>query len=462
MMFYEFKFEYFNIVLHIIDMQNDYSELSKSLTEGLSEEVKKKQGIFFSPQKSIIRCVNYINNILKHDYTTVLEPSCGSCEFINYLDKQEGLNITGIEYNEQIFETIKSISFRNHFIPIHGDFLDYETTQKYDLIIGNPPYFVIPKNKIDKKYHPYIAGRPNIFLVFIIKSLALLSDNGILAFILPKSFLNCSYYTKVREYIYHNFHVKKIMDCSDDEYIETQQDTFILILKKTKKKFSNDKYFIPNNLIMNTENNIKTMKKITKDSTTLHQMGFEVLNGNFVWNQERTSLTNNTEDVRLLYCGDIIGGKLRTINTDDVNERWDEYHQKMDALNDLFKNDETNEKLIKKKKTLLDKIEKKHYVISDKHPNKQIEGVSLIINRGYGNTVYTLDYALVELDKYYLENHVLVIKYSGDISNEELKDKYEMVINSFKSEKTKTFVDLCMGNNAMNTTELEYLLPIFE
>lgn len=441
-------------------MKNDYSELSSSLTEGLTEDIKKKQGIFFSPPTSIKRCINYINNILKHDYTTVLEPSCGSCEFINYLDKQEGLDITGIENNETIFESVKHLSFKNNVTVVHEDFTTYETYKKYELIIGNPPYFVFPKNKIDKKYHPYIAGRPNIFLVFILKSLELLSDNGILAFILPKSFLNCSYYTKVREYIYHTFNVKTILDCSKDQYIETQQDTFILILKKTKKKFTNDKYFILNNYIMNTENNIQMMKKIINSSKTLHQLGFVVLNGNFVWNQERDSLTNNTENVRLLYSGDIMSGKLRTLDTEDVKVIWDEYHQKMSVINELLQKDDQNQKLIKNKKTLLDKIEKKHYVMSEKHPNKQMVGMSLIINRGYGNTDYTLDYALVELDKYYLENHVLVIKYSGDISNEELKKKYERVIKSFKSEKTNTFVDLCMGNNAMNTTELEYLLPI--
>ena len=34
---------------------------------------------------------------------------------------------------------------------------------KFDLIIGNPPYFVMKKTDVDESYHNYFDGRPNIF-----------------------------------------------------------------------------------------------------------------------------------------------------------------------------------------------------------------------------------------------------------------------------------------------------------
>ena len=49
---------------------------------------------------------------------------------------------------------------------------------------------------------------------------------------------------------------------------------------------------------------------------------------------------------------------------------------------------------------------------------KEIQyGMLLVINRGYGNADYNLNYAIVDIDEgYYLENHVLGIKYNGTIT----------------------------------------------
>jgi hypothetical protein len=40
--------------------------------------------------------------------------------------------------------------------------------------------------------------------------------------------------------------------------------------------------------------------------------------------------------------------------------------------------------------------------------------------------------------------------------------KYKEIINSFTSDKTKEFIDLYFGNNAINTTELKQVLPIYK
>ena len=111
------------------------------------------------------------------------------------------LQITAIEKNEKIYNAIKD--FENEQVKIiHADFIQFTTIDKYDLIIGNPPYFVMKKQDVHSSYYPYFDGRPNIFVLFIIKSLSLLNEDGILSFILPKSFLNCLYYNKTRSYIY--------------------------------------------------------------------------------------------------------------------------------------------------------------------------------------------------------------------------------------------------------------------
>ena len=437
---------------------SDFSELSKDLTNSLSDEIKKKEGIFFSPPESIKRMTNYINNMLKgskigKDIKDVLEPSYGSGEIIKYLEKYYNkskdlsLNITGVENNEEIYNNTKNLreGFNNTVNLIKDDYLLFKAGKKYDLIIGNPPYFVMKKKVIPKKYQKYMKGRPNIFTVFILKSLELLNNNGILAFILPKSFMNCSYYSGVREFIFKNYQIKTIIECFDDKYIETEQETIILILKK-QEKISNSKNCIRNNYyLFNTKKNIVKMKEAINGSTTLNKLGFSVFNGNFVWNQEKPKLTNKMENIRLIYSGDIKNNKLEELNEKTLKERWDELKEKYEK---------------NPKKSIKDKIDKKHYV--SVHDVKPLKGITLVINRGYGNSKYNLNYALIDcLDEYYLENHVLGIKYNGELSKEEQLIRYNDIILSLNNKKTHDFISMCMGNNAMNTTELEYLLPIF-
>ena len=51
-----------------------------------------------------------------------------------------------------------------------SDFLELNIIKKYDLIVGNPPYFEIKKK--DLKYEGYqtvISGRINIYTLFLYK-----------------------------------------------------------------------------------------------------------------------------------------------------------------------------------------------------------------------------------------------------------------------------------------------------
>ena len=187
-----------------------FHNLSKTITKELDKKTKKNMGIFFTPPtiiKKILQILFVDNNF---NIQNILEPSCGSCEFIRYLDKLlSNVNITGIEFNHLIFNKIKDISWskKNNIQIIENNYLLFEDDAvKYDLIIGNPPYFVMKKREIhQKKYLKLIDGRPNIFTLFIIHSFEKLKMNGIIAFVLPKNFINCLYYNKLRKYIYEHF-----------------------------------------------------------------------------------------------------------------------------------------------------------------------------------------------------------------------------------------------------------------
>jgi type I restriction-modification system DNA methylase subunit len=211
---------------------DSFSELSYKITKIISKEEKQDNGIYFTPPKTVIRCIELL---AAASFNNILEPSCGSCEFIEKIRVcYPDATITGIEYNKSIYENIKDIYNNNANIKIiEGDFLKtgFADAPKFDLIIGNPPYYVMKKADVESKYYDYFDGRPNIFLLFIIKSLTLLTDDGILCFVLPKSFLNCLYYNKTRKYIYDNYSILSILEC-DDKYIDTEQPTIIFMIRK--------------------------------------------------------------------------------------------------------------------------------------------------------------------------------------------------------------------------------------
>ena len=387
-----------------------FSEISISLTKKINKKDKKDNGIYFTPpetiQKNIKQLQPYMNNI-----ENILEPSCGSCEYIVALKQKYDVNITGIEFNSTIYDSIKHL----HDEIIHDDFINYHFDKTFDLIIGNPPYYVMKKKDVNKEYYKYFDGRPNIFILFIIKSLKLLNKDGILSFVLPRSFLNCLYYDKTRKYIVKYYHILNIIECND-KYIDTQQETIIILIQNKQAPCKSFYMTISNYTLFGTQQNIIKLQTLYKESTTLYELDFDVNVGQIVWNQCKKELTNDETKTRLIYSSDIIN-------------------------NELSKKKYSNEY-------------KKNYI--------QRTGLTqplLVINRGYGMGKYTFNYCIIKNITYLVENHLICIKPRN--KKENLIEIYEKIIHSFQNNKTQEFIELYFGNNAINTSELCKILPIY-
>ncbi len=389
---------------------NIYSELSKKLTSTISKQEKKSQGIYFTPPETVNKCIEKIKKY-NYQFNSILEPSCGSGEFILYIiNNFPNANINGIEYNNTIYNSIKN-KFSNVKIT-NNDFIEYNNNKKFDLIIGNPPYFVMKKDSVNSKYFKYFDGRPNIFILFILKSLDMLTKNGILCFVLPKNFLNCLYYDKTRKYIIQNFTIIEIFD-APGKYIETQQDTIVMIVQnKQTTNISNYVSYLNQYTIFGTKIMTKQINNLLQNSTTLQDIGFKASVGNIVWNQNKNILTNDNTQTRLIYSSDIKNNSV-SIET--------------------YKNPE-----------------KKNYIEKDGNTGK-----TLLVNRGYGTGQYKFKFCLYESHHPYLiENHIICI--SGPDNG-----SYEKIIKSFNDERTIQFINIYFSNNSINTYELANILPIY-
>lgn len=146
------------------------------------------------------KIVDAVRNLIKDQFkngqeVSVLEPSVGTGNFL-YAAKDLGIkaSITAFEINETTAKIAKILhpeaninirSFETEFIDEKGS--KKEVLEKYDLIIGNPPYGE------HRGYYKGLGEEPKISKYedyFVKRSLDVLKDGGTLAMVLPSGWLN--------------------------------------------------------------------------------------------------------------------------------------------------------------------------------------------------------------------------------------------------------------------------------
>jgi len=408
-------------------MTDQFLQHSIDITKSLSKSEKKEDGIFLTPrnirQKQIERTLYWIF-VLKIKPKLVLEPSCGSLEFLTDLDSiYHNINFIGVEKNEKVFQHINSLDLiqNNKITLINDDFLNTNFIN-VNLVIGNPPYFVINSKDVPLEYREYISGRPNIYCIFILHALKTLDEKkgGILSFVIPKSILNSVYYENVRKFIVENYNLLEIIDYkSDDVFIDTDQETIGIIITNKKTISSTINYTLKTSSGILFSMNANELKTLYENSTTLKQLGLAVKTGTIVWNQVKDILTNDTSKTLLLYNSNIVNNTV--------------------VLKD-FKN-----------------AEKKQYINVEKTENKPF----IVVNRGRGNAEFKMSYCKIDntniIGNILVENHLNII-YNVSNIDPNILDK---IISSFQDERTNQFLSLFAGNNALSKTELETILPIY-
>ncbi len=140
----------------------------------------------------------------------ILEPACADAPFLSACKQKLGTRhtFTGIEYNQDCSYPIPSFAEYTR-----ADYLLWNSPEKFDLIIGNPPYGIIghkshyPIHSFRHKKATYKEqfetwyGKYNIYGAFIEKSVRLLNDNGQLVFIVPASWMLLDDFKKLRLFL---------------------------------------------------------------------------------------------------------------------------------------------------------------------------------------------------------------------------------------------------------------------
>ena len=264
--------------------------LGKIYESHISREERKALGQFYTP-RWIIDFI--INKMPINHKKTILDPACGSGGFlISVYDKlkkdyeKDGYdkkdihnlilkkNIFGFDINPfavQLTATnlvLKELSNKTDMVNVierdslssslhkwinNGKAnLNGEATQtnlidptpsKYDIIIGNPPYFNLKLNDIKLKYpnedYSVIAtGKTNITSLFLKKYISCLNEGGYLGFVVPKSITYIEPWSPTRKFILDNCQIISIFDLRQ-AFEDVKLEEVVIILKKTKDKNPN-------------------------------------------------------------------------------------------------------------------------------------------------------------------------------------------------------------------------------
>lgn len=119
-----------------------------------------------------------------------------------------------------------------------ADALEAVTGERFDLIIGNPPYSKVWSAGAARigalAGKANLGGHTNLYALFVIRSLDWLKPGGGLAFVLPTSFIAGPYFKGLRQEILERANVVRIDLHSEREnlFIDAIQDVCLLVLQR--------------------------------------------------------------------------------------------------------------------------------------------------------------------------------------------------------------------------------------
>lgn len=254
-----------NLIQQLLDQ--NAAEIS---TQGLDQESKRDFGQFFTPLEIAIYMSSLFNQPKKKSIS-LLDPGAGAgnltLAFIQHMvtlekiPKKIHVDVYEIDSNllPHLENTLnecqgmcmdKKIDFS--FNIINQDFIfNFPNQQQYDYVILNPPYKKLDKKgEHNEKLMQLNINVPNYYAAFVALSSQLLSKNGELIAIIPRSFCNGLYFKEFRKYLYHTLTLEKIHMFEDRDglfYDDVLQETLIIKYSNSVQKSNHKVQIITSN-----------------------------------------------------------------------------------------------------------------------------------------------------------------------------------------------------------------------
>lgn len=390
-------------------------EISKKYIETKSKSDLKKGGQYFTSNKILLDTLTDDYDFEKKDLK-ILEPACGVGHVIQkILEKNKNVYIDAIEIDTEI-RRIAFNFFKNYGnVKVkHLDFLETSMDKKYDLIIGNPPYYETKLHVVQKEeYREIINGRVNIYSLFIYRCINMLNVGGELRFIIPSTFLSGRYFSLLREYIHKTCEILDITRFNRSNMFHKALQSVIVI----KLRRSCD---ISENFVQTIDNMIyfvKNKQVLQQGYTTVKKLDCYVKTGNIPWNKYKEKLHEEEGQDRVLLVYS--------------------HNLKDDAI-----------------KLKQHPVKKQYLQITEQNRKFLQHGPFILINRIVRLGDVKLHPVFVKDDQtLFIENHVNVIK--GNLKS------LEKIYTTLLKQETCVFLNELLGSTQLSQYELENIVPIY-
>lgn len=401
---------------------------------------RKKLGQYMTPEfirERLLKIVQDIRPIQPED--KILDPGVGTGEFLRSVGlKQSKAALTGWDRNAEVLnytrrqlaaESLKGSLINDSALDL---IREEQNKEVFDFVIGNPPYFqYYPSKEVREEYNQVISGRPNIFSFFFQIGLEALKPKGILAYVVPPSMNNGAYFSALRNYLVSHADLKHLEIVSSstgantDSFADANQAAQIIVFcKKEVAAESNDSaspfvWKAPDSEKIIFTDKSRDLNKLFQKGSTLKQLGYKVLTGTIVWNQNKDLLTDSKDQTYLVWADNIKDGAL----------------QEKDRSN----------------------LDKKQYIDLKSTKKKELIGPAIVVNRVVGSVGKgTLRAALIpDGQKFVAENHINVI-----LEAEESTISFSELYQRLSDPNATDAIRLLTGNSQISATELETLVPV--
>jgi adenine-specific DNA-methyltransferase len=327
-------------------------QLGNLYTSVIPESLRSSNGVFYTPPALTYRLIEMTGKAgIQWSTATVADPACGGGAFLApvALKMAESLpEINGLAFLEHIEYHLKGFELdpfaawltqvflevaikdkivgagrRLKPLVVVCDTLSLPITQKFDLVIGNPPYGKVTlSDTMRERFKEGLFGHANLYGLFTQLAIKLVKRNGIIGFLTPTSFLSGEYFKNLRSVILAETcpiqadFVSVRKGVFEDVLQETMLTTYKKTIGKAKVRIiavneivssfnaikinsvgnyklpviQSEPWIIPRNVSQSPQ--IPAMALM---SDRLNTWGFKVCTGQLVWNRHKPQLSDQNK-----------------------------------------------------------------------------------------------------------------------------------------------------------------------
>jgi adenine-specific DNA-methyltransferase len=403
---------------------------------GTDPKTRKSRGQYLTPQPVAEALVDRVD---LEPGMRVLDPGVGTGELLAAVARRcPGVDLTGWDIDPTALLAARelvpgaNLELRSALDPPAA-----RTTDHFDLVIGNPPYFQLPVTPgLKERFGEVISGRANIFSLFFKVGLDLLAPGGTLAFVVPPSMNSGAYFESLREYIVARAGITDLTILEGTGIFEGANTAAQLLVVRKLDGVRPPALELKHPYAFERRDEEAGFRRVIfsrepellasgfEGRQSLWQLGYEAVTGTVVWNQHREALREaaGADTVPLIWSKDLRGGVL---DPDPGSQGRKADHRKPGHIAGI----------------------------------RALEGPALLVNRVVGSVGRgSLRTGLVTADTAFVaENHVNVIRRrSGFLPLVEWGPLQAKLEDPGTIERLRRLT----GNTQVSATELTHLLPL--